>query len=312
MTPEARQKISEVVQKPTLFRRMPTNVIDCDPQIYRFMVRYPEVVVNIWQLMGITKVTADRVGPYLLNAKDGVGTTTTIELIYGDQDTHLMYCEGRYDGPLFPRPLTGRCVLVLRSEYQQTPEQRSQVTNRMDVFLQIDNMAVDAVTRTLHPLFGKSADLNFVQSTQFLERISRTSEENGPGMTRLAQRLDNVQPDRARPICRADAGRLRNGSAAAVATVARNTPADHARGAAKQLATDAHSRQLLIFVSRIADAPRTSSRSITSMISFCRTITRTAHQALSSSELTVGDLKPGVMVSACANFSRGMLYSSSE
>jgi hypothetical protein len=195
LTPEAQQKIARVVSKPTLFRRMPTNVIDCDPQIYRFLIRYPEVVVNIWQLMGITRVTIDRVGPYTLNARDGVGTITSIELVYGDQETHLLYCEGHYDGPLFPRPLTGRCVLLLKSGYRQTPEDRWSITNEMDVFLQIDNMAVDVVTRTLHPLLGKSADLNFVQSTEFLERISRTSEENGSGMNRLAQRLDNVQPD---------------------------------------------------------------------------------------------------------------------
>jgi hypothetical protein len=195
LTAEARQRIQAVVHKPSMYRRMPTNVINCDPQIYRFLVRYPEVVVNIWQLMGITKVSVDREGPYLLNAKDGVGTVTNIELVYGDQDTHLMYCEGHYDGPLFGRPLTGRCVLVLKSDYNNMADQHWQITNHMDVFLQIDNVAVDALTKTLHPLVGKSADLNFVQSTQFLERISQTSAENGPGMRRLAARLNNVQPE---------------------------------------------------------------------------------------------------------------------
>jgi hypothetical protein len=195
LTPEARQRIAQVVQKPTLFRHMPDTMIDCDPQIYRFLVRYPEVVVNIWQLMGITRVTVDRVGPFTLNAQDGVGTITSIELVYGDQETHLLYCEGSYDGPLFPRPLTGRCVLLLKSDYKQTEDDRWQIGNQMDVFLQIDNIAVDVVTRTLHPLLGKSADVNFVQSAQFLERISRTSEENGSGMNRLAARLDNVRPD---------------------------------------------------------------------------------------------------------------------
>jgi hypothetical protein len=63
------------------------------------------------------------------------------------------------------------------------------------VFLQVDHVGVDALTRTLHPLFGKSADTNFVESTKFLERIGRTSEENGPGMQRLAQRLDKVDAD---------------------------------------------------------------------------------------------------------------------
>jgi hypothetical protein len=194
LTPAARQKISAVVDNHSLYRRMPTNVIDCDPRIYRFLVRYPEVVVNIWQLMGITKVTVDRVASYSLNAKDGVGTVTNIELVYGDQDTHLMYCEGHYDGPLFRRPLTGRCVLLLKSDYEKTAGDRWNISNRMDVFLQIDNVAVEALSRTLHPLFGRSADLNFVQSTAFLERISRTSKENSAGMYRLAQRLDAVRP----------------------------------------------------------------------------------------------------------------------
>ncbi len=194
LTPDARKRIESVVIKPSLFRRMPVNVVDCDPQIYRFLVRYPEVVVNIWQLMGITKVDAERISPFVMNADDGVGTVTKVELVYGDHNTHLLYCEGQYEGPLFRQTLKGRCVLLLKSNYEQKDDARWQVTNRMDVFLQVDNMAVEAVTRTLHPLLGKSADLNFVQSTQFLERISRTSEENGPGMQRLARRLDNVQP----------------------------------------------------------------------------------------------------------------------
>ncbi|MCA9147836.1 MAG: hypothetical protein KDA92_00990 [Planctomycetales bacterium] len=194
LTPDARARIQQVIEKPTMFRRMPIHEVDCDPKLHRFLIRYPEVVVNIWQLMGITKVSADRVGPYVFNASDGVGTVTKVELIYGDQDTHLLYCEGKYEGPLFQKPLTGRCVLLLKAGYKEDANERFHISNRLDVFLQIDNVAIDAVTRTLHPLVGKSADLNFVQTTDFLEKISRTSEENGTGMQRLAQRLENVDP----------------------------------------------------------------------------------------------------------------------
>ena len=195
LTPDAQRKIRAVIDRPTLYRKMPTNQINCDADLYQFMVRYPEVVVNIWQLMGITKVSANRTGPYHLEASDGVGTVTKVELVYGDQNTHLIYCDGYYEGPMFRRPIKGRCVLVLRSEFGNAANGSAAVTNSMDVFLQFDNMAVDVVTRTLHPLVGKAADMNFVQSTQFLERVWRTTEENGPGMTRLAERLDQVQPD---------------------------------------------------------------------------------------------------------------------
>jgi len=195
LTPQARQRVQRVLDRPSLYRRMPVSMVECDQQLYRFLVRHPEVVVNIWQLMGITKVTATRVGPYQLDAEDGAGTVTNIELVYGNQDTHLFYSEGKYDGPLFSRSLTGRCVLLLKSGYKEHPDRTCSVTSRMDVFLQIDNLAIDAVTRTLHPLLGKSADLNFIESTKFVERISQTSAENGPGMARLAGRLDKTDEE---------------------------------------------------------------------------------------------------------------------
>jgi hypothetical protein len=175
-----------------MFRRMPTNVIDCHPALYRFLVRHPEVVVTIWQLMGITKVTAERTGPYTLACSDGVGTITDLELVYGNKDTHLVYCEGVYDGPLFRKPVAGRCVLLLKSSYGGTPEGRSHITNRLDVFLQIDHVGVDVFTKTLHPLLGRSADINFVESMTFLQRISRAAEQNGPGMQQLAARLAGI------------------------------------------------------------------------------------------------------------------------
>lgn len=192
LTPKAKERINRVVSKPSMYRRMPTNVVSCDPKMYQFLVRHPEVIVNIWQLMGITKVSCKRVGPYTIDAADGVGTVTSVELIYGDKDTHVIYCEGHYDGPLFRRPLTGRCVLLLKSKYEKNEADEWNVKNQLDVFLQVDHIGVDVFTRTLHPLLGKSADINFVESTKFLERISRTSESNGPGMQRLAARLDQV------------------------------------------------------------------------------------------------------------------------
>ena len=176
-----------------MFRRMPVSVIQCDPELHRFSVRHPEVIVNIWQLMGNTSVTAHRTAPYVLQSSDGVGTTTDIELIYGDNDTHVLLCEGSYDGPLFRKPLTGRCVLVLKSGTVQT-ERGYQITNRLDVFLQIDHAGLDIFAKTLHPLLGKSADVNFTESMKFLERMSNASEKNNDGMQHMVGRLQTVQP----------------------------------------------------------------------------------------------------------------------
>lgn len=189
----AQIRIAAVVRKPTMFRRMPITLINCDPELHRFSVRHPEVIVNIWQLMGITQVTATRTAPYILRCNDGVGTETEMELIYGDHDTHVLFCEGSYDGPLFRKPLTGRCVLILKSGTVQSPD-GFQSTNMLDVFLQIDHAGVDIFARTMHPLLGKSADVNFIESMRFLERLSKAATNNGEGVQHMAGRLQDLQP----------------------------------------------------------------------------------------------------------------------
>lgn len=191
---EAQQRITSVVLKPTMFRRMPITAIECDPEMHRFSVRHPEVIVGIWQLMGITQVKAQRIAPYVLKCDDGVGTVTDMELIYGDSDTHIIFCEGSYDGPLFRKPLTGRCVLVLKSGAEQNgPE--FQITNMLDVFLQIDHAGIDIFAKTLHPLLGKSADVNFIESMKFVSRMSDAAETNGQGMQHMAGRLTDLDPE---------------------------------------------------------------------------------------------------------------------
>ncbi len=189
----AQQRIASVVRKPTMFRRMPVTNIRCDPELHRFSIRNPEVIVSIWQLMGITQVSAQRTAPYVLKCDDGVGTVTNMELIYGDANTHVLLCEGSYDGPLFRKPLTGRCVLVLRTS-AASDGAGYQINNMLDVFLQVDHLGLDIFAKTLHPLLGKSADINFTESMRFIEKMSRASENNGEGMNNMVDRLEGLQP----------------------------------------------------------------------------------------------------------------------
>ena len=193
MTPEAQQKIAAVVKRPTMFRRMPIHQIQCDSELHQFLIRNPEVIVNIWQLQGITQVQLDRTGPYLLNASDGVGTVSTVELIYGTANYHLLYCEGSYSGPLIAGTVKGRCVLILRTRSNQSGG-KNFIVDQLECFVQVDNAGLDLLTKTLHPLVGRSADINFIESTRFIERVSMTAAVTQEGMQNLAAKLENVAP----------------------------------------------------------------------------------------------------------------------
>ena len=54
---QSRERIVDILRKPSIYRQLPVTSINADPDYFRFLIRYPEVVVNIWQLMGITKMT---------------------------------------------------------------------------------------------------------------------------------------------------------------------------------------------------------------------------------------------------------------
>jgi hypothetical protein len=192
---EIRQLIEDVVDNPSFFRRMPSTAIQCDPEMFQHLVRHPEVLVNIWDVMGITKVQAKRTGPYAFTADDGVGTVCKCDLVYGNDQVHVYYGTGAYKGNMAPRQINGRCVCVLYNTNVQSHMGEPVVKGAMDVFLKLDNLGADLLTRTLGPLVGKTADNNFTESAKFLSQISQICEYNPAGAQILASKLTKVQPE---------------------------------------------------------------------------------------------------------------------
>jgi hypothetical protein len=188
-----RAKVSNVVSRPTIYRHLPTQIVECDPDLQIFLLRYPEVVVNIWQLMGVTKVKVNRTGPLTFDAIDGAGTVCRAELVYGTPNVHVYYADGYYDGPLLQKPVTGDCVLLLRSSYGHRGG-RTVVTNTLDVFARLDPLGVEILVKTFYPAVGKAVDFNFTESIKFVGQVSQAAEANGPGMQRVAANLQDVQP----------------------------------------------------------------------------------------------------------------------
>jgi hypothetical protein len=163
--------------------------------MHTFLIRNPEVVVNMWQLMGVTNVNLKRTGPFTFDASDGAGTASKMEIVYGTADTQVMFGEGTYEGPLLKRKVNGRCVMVLKSAYGRDEIQQTNIASQLDVFLQLDNMGVDLIAKTLHPLLGKTADHNFAETANFVGRVSQAIEKNPSGAERLAARLNNVSTE---------------------------------------------------------------------------------------------------------------------
>lgn len=191
---DARTKIDGVLADTTIFRRLPVQVIQCDPDMYLFLVEHPDVVVNIWEVFGVTQLAVREVARDTFRIADEDGTTGTMELLYADHDTHIYYADGSSEGPVRARPIRGRVLVVLKSAYVQETDGQYYVTCRLDAFLQVDRAGLEFVTKTLQPIVGHVADVNFSQTAGFVGSLSRTAANNPAGVARLAAKLTEVQP----------------------------------------------------------------------------------------------------------------------
>jgi hypothetical protein len=194
LTPEAGARLKTVVSNSSYFRSMPSESVDCDPEMFTFLVRHPEVIVNIWEVMDVTKVSLQRSGPYQLQGTDGAGTASKMDLVFGNESMHIYFANGSYQGNLWARELNGKCVVILHNRPGQLQSGKQGIVASMDVFMKLDNMGADLVVKTLGPLMGKTADYNFTECASFFSQISQTAANNPYGIQQLAKRLTKIDP----------------------------------------------------------------------------------------------------------------------
>ena len=188
-------RVRQVVQNPSVFRRVPVQVIDCDPNLYLFLVRHPEVVVNIWQVMGISKVKLVRTGQIPTRGRRGGH----------DRQRPAVLQQSRHASAVCRRECTkGRCshsqsrpsaCWCLRAGYVQETNGHYYITNRLDTFIHIDHVGLDLIAKTFSPLVTKTVDINFRETAAFVGVVSRTAAGNPQGMQRLAGKLTALEPE---------------------------------------------------------------------------------------------------------------------
>ncbi len=188
----ARAKATGVLQNLSLYRRLPIQAIDCEPELYAFLVRHPEVVVNIWHLMGITKMQLDRVDATHYKVADGEGTTGQMEYLYSSGDATLFYSEGTYEGPLYPRIIRGKCLMLLRTSLRRGANGRFSIIAQLDTFLSVENLGVEVLAKTFQPLVGRAADHNFTETANFVANLSQTAETHEEGLLRMGRKLNRI------------------------------------------------------------------------------------------------------------------------
>lgn len=210
---QQRRAVQTVVGKSSLYRRLPTRIIDCDPQLFTFLMQHPDVVADTWQKMGVSKLKVERAGTQMFLAEDGLGTTgkfSFLDATWSETafNRALIFARGSFEGKPLTTAIDANCLLLLRSGSVEEQDGRTYVTVRLDTFLDFDQASVDLVAKTVHPLVNNVADHNFIETLKFVSNFSRAAERNPAGVERFSQRLTNVEAstrDELVTICRAAA-----------------------------------------------------------------------------------------------------------
>ena len=196
-----RSSVNKVMTDCSLFRRMPTQMVDCDPQLFTFLAQNPEILVEMWQDMGISRVSLHRTGPTTFDLSDGAGTTGKLVIVEQKCDDRaqnriVMYSEGAYEGKPFKRPVRAQCVLVLRSGSITETNGRDFVACRLDTFVRIERTSIELFAKAMHPWVGKTADANFADTVGFVSSLSKAAERRPEKIERLVNRLPRVTSQR--------------------------------------------------------------------------------------------------------------------
>ncbi len=188
----ARAKVQSALSNTTMYRRMPVRLIECDPDVYLFSVRHPDVVVNTWRALKLTQLELTQIAPRKFQIKEDTGMSAVLEYLYQGRDMHVIFADGEYDGQMLPRPVKGRALFVLKTGYTLQTDGRYFISTRLDTFLSVEPGAAELVTKALQPFVGRVADNNFTQTVNYVGSLSRTIELNGRSVEKLALQLPNV------------------------------------------------------------------------------------------------------------------------
>jgi len=211
MDPACRQEIEHFHRSTTIHRRLPVEAVRCDRELLEFVLAKPEALVDVWRVLGISRVSLDAAGPNQWRLADGYGTVGSVTLLHRERtetgNLWVFLGRGGYAGPLSPRDLTGSCLVVVRHAAAEPDHLgRPRQTVQVDAFLDVDGLGLEIVTRTLQPLIIRSAAANLHEICLFVTQFAAAAHRNPAGVTRLAERMSRTPPADRRTLVALAAG----------------------------------------------------------------------------------------------------------
>lgn len=200
LTNSGRQMANNVVDKLSLFRRMPEVCFEVNPETYEYFVGHPDIVVSLWQAMGISGMKLRQTGKFKYELDNNDGTVCDLYYLRKSKTTNVIYCQGKFKSPLLKNPIQARGVLCLHSKFEKHKDGTIFVRHHADVFLRFPSPAVETAARLISPVSNYIADRNFQEISLFMHSISLTMARQPSWVQQIASQLPGVHPNRSREL----------------------------------------------------------------------------------------------------------------
>ncbi|MDB5391634.1 MAG: hypothetical protein JWM11_7280 [Planctomycetaceae bacterium] len=192
LSPQNQVRVQTLLNEVGYYRRLPTTVFAVEPDVYSFFIRYPDVAVSIWRVMGISEMKMWQTGPNEYEGDSGDGSTGTIDVLYRSSELNLLLCEGQYQSPILKKPIKARSLILLKSTFSKEADGAIFVTHRADMYVTFPSQTVETAAKILSPVTGPMADRTFTEMSLFLRMMSLAMTRRPAWVDQVAGQMEGV------------------------------------------------------------------------------------------------------------------------
>jgi hypothetical protein len=179
----------QMVEKPTVFARGPSETFACNAEQYFWLLDNPDRVVLAWRRLGAKCVNITRRGPGRFGYNDDQGSDVSWETIHQSPSVRLWFAEGKVKGTAALPMVPVKALVVLRHTEGKSPEGKTIMQHQAEVILHTDSKAAALVTKMMGQSATRLTEQGLGQLQLFFSALSSYLERH---------------PDRAEALFRTD------------------------------------------------------------------------------------------------------------
>jgi hypothetical protein len=166
-----RERVRQVVQRPTLFGHGPTEAFSGDPATYHWLLDHPDRGVAAWRKLGAKCSDISERGNGTFAWTDGHGSEIHWQTVHTSPSQKIWYAEGRFRPGLLLPQVPVRIVVVLRHGEHKGEAGKTFLYHQAHVFVQTDSKTAALAARMLGDSAPRLADQCLGQLEMFFSAL---------------------------------------------------------------------------------------------------------------------------------------------